>query len=75
MADSDQFDLQAARFRAEAAEATLDNVRDRCLRSAAAWEARAATSRRTETSRAQRAAATAAASALAAEPASGPAGE
>ena len=63
MAESDQFDLHAARFRAEAAEATLDNVRDRCLRAAAAWEARASSSRRTELSRAKRAAETAAKSA------------
>lgn len=59
MSDSDLFDAHATRFRAEAAEATLDNVRDRCLRAANAWEARALTSRRTEQSRAKRAAETA----------------
>lgn len=63
MAESDQFEAHAARFRAEAAEATLDNVRDRCLRAAAAWDARALSSRRTEVSRAKRAAETAAKSA------------
>lgn len=63
MAESDQFEVHAARFRAEAEQATLDNVRDRCLRAAAAWDARAVTSRRTEQSRAKRAADTAAKSA------------
>ena len=56
MPESDQFDALAARFRTEADEAPLANVRDRCLRAAAAWEARANTSRRTEASRARRAA-------------------
>jgi len=61
MAESDQFAAHAARFRAEAVEATLDNVRDRCLRAADAWDKRAHTSRQTEASRATREAATAAA--------------
>ncbi len=56
MSESDQFDAYAAQFRAEADQASLDNVRGRCLRAASAWEARAATSRRTEASRARRAA-------------------
>jgi hypothetical protein len=64
MAESEQFAAHATRFRTEAEEATLDNVRDRCLRAAAAWESRAVSARRTETSRAQREAATAAARTL-----------
>jgi hypothetical protein len=61
MAESEQFAAFAQRFRTEADEATLANVRDRCLRAADAWEKRANTSRQTEASRAQREAATAAA--------------
>lgn len=32
---------QATKAAADAADATLDNVRDRCLRAAAAWESMA----------------------------------
>jgi len=39
---------QAAQARGEAEAATLDNVRDRCLRSAAAWDSMAARLLRTE---------------------------
>lgn len=49
-------DLYAARAdeaRAEADIAVLDNVRERCLRSAEAWEAMAARARRGETMRAK----------------------
>ena len=58
MVESEQFAIHAARFRAEAEEATLENVRERCLRAAAAWEERAETSRRVSTARAEREAAT-----------------
>jgi hypothetical protein len=64
MSESEQFAAHAARFRAEAEEATLDNVRDRCLRAAAAWDLRAESSRRTTAAREQREAATAAARAM-----------
>jgi hypothetical protein len=39
---------QAARARADADVATLENVRDRCLRSASAWSKMAARVERTE---------------------------
>jgi hypothetical protein len=45
---------QAAKSAAEAAAATLGNVRDRCLRAAAAWETMAERIERTETMRAGR---------------------
>jgi hypothetical protein len=45
---------QAAKSAAEAATATLQNVRDRCLRAAAAWETMAERIERTETMRAGR---------------------
>jgi hypothetical protein len=47
---------RAAEAMADANNATLDNVRDRCLRSAAAWEAMAARAHRTDTFRARHAA-------------------
>ncbi len=46
---------QAAKSVAEAGAATLGNVRDRCLRAAAAWESMAERIERTETMRAGRA--------------------
>lgn len=58
MADSEQFTAHATRCQAEAEVATLDNVRDRALRAAAAWTAMANTSRKTEAARAAREAAT-----------------
>jgi hypothetical protein len=45
---------QATKSAAEAAAATLENVRDRCLRAAAAWETMAERIERTETMRAGR---------------------
>ena len=47
---------RAAEARADADAATLDNVRDRCLRAATAWEVMAARAQRTETMRAKQAA-------------------
>ena len=52
---------QAARAQAEADAAKLDNVRDRCLRSAHAWEGMADRIARTDAMRAEREAGTAAA--------------
>lgn len=51
MRDSDTFTAHAARCHQEAADATLDNVRDRALRAEAAWTAMADRSRKTEASR------------------------
>ena len=51
MRDSDTFSTHAARCRQEAADAVLDNVRERALRSEAAWSAMAARSLKTEASR------------------------
>ena len=51
---------RAVEARAEAESATLDNVRDRCLRAAVAWETMAARVHRTEVYRAAHAAAKAA---------------
>jgi hypothetical protein len=42
---------RAAEARADAAAATLDNVRDRCLRSEAAWSAMAARAERSDKAR------------------------
>jgi hypothetical protein len=56
---------RANEARAEAEAATLDNVRDRCLRSAAAWEAMAIRAQRMETQRSALAASKAAAALLA----------
>ena len=47
---------RAAEARASAEEATLDNVRERCLRSAAAWEGMAARAARTDQMRVRQAA-------------------
>ena len=44
---------RAAEARADAEAATLDNVRDRCLRAAAAWDAMAARAHRGDTMRAR----------------------
>jgi hypothetical protein len=66
---SSQHDFYRARAleaRADADAAALDNVRDRCLRAAAAWEAMAARAHRSDTFRAKQEAEKAAA-ALAAE--------
>jgi hypothetical protein len=53
--------LRAREARAEAEAATLENVRQRCLRSAAAWETMAARLLKTEVYRINQAAAKAAA--------------
>jgi hypothetical protein len=53
---SSQLDFYRARAleaRADAEAAVLDNVRDRCLRAAAAWEAMAARAERSDTHRAR----------------------
>jgi hypothetical protein len=47
---------RAAEARADANAATLDNVRDRCLRAASAWDAMAARAQRTEALREKQAA-------------------
>lgn len=52
---------RAHEARAEAEAATLDNVRDRCLRAAAAWDAMAARILKTEAYRVKQAAGKAAA--------------
>ncbi|HEV2865955.1 MAG: hypothetical protein ICV73_10285 [Acetobacteraceae bacterium] len=44
---------RASAARREAEAATLDNVRDRCLRAAAAWDEMAARAARTERMRAE----------------------
>ena len=49
----EQYSARADEARAEAEGTTLANVRERCLRSAAAWEAMAARARRSETMRAK----------------------
>ena len=54
MRDSDTFTAHAARCHQEAADAALDNVRDRALRAEKAWAAMAARSRLTEASRDKR---------------------
>ncbi|MBW6527096.1 hypothetical protein KZ813_09625 [Sphingomonas sp. RHCKR7] len=59
MRDSETFTANADRCREEAASATLDNVRDRCLRAEAAWIAMASRSRRSEKARDERVAAVA----------------
>lgn len=51
MRDSDAYTAHATRCRQEAADAQLDNVRDRALRAEAAWSAMAARSRKTEAAR------------------------
>ena len=47
------YQARAAEARADAEAATLDNVRDRCLRAAAAWDARAARAHRGDAMRAR----------------------
>jgi hypothetical protein len=47
------YSARAAEARAAADAATLDNVRDRCIRSALAWEDMAARASRTEAVRAK----------------------
>jgi hypothetical protein len=51
---------QAVRSHAEADSATLDNVRDRCVRAAMAWEEMAERTSRTDAMKAEREAVTAA---------------
>ena len=50
--DRDVYLLRAEQARSEADEATLDNVRDRCLRAEAAWLEMANRAERTEKMRA-----------------------
>ncbi len=57
MRDSDLYAARAAECREQAAAATLDNVRDRCLRAESAWTAMADRSARTEVARDSREAA------------------
>lgn len=52
MTDRETFLARAAEARAAADAAQLDNVRDRCLRSEAAWSEMAARAERTEKLRA-----------------------
>ena len=49
----DFYVARAAEARADAEAATLDNVRDRCLRAAAAWDAMAARAHRSDVFRAK----------------------
>lgn len=68
MKDRDIFLQRAAEARADADAALLDNVRQRCLRSAAAWNEMAARAERTEKMRATLEAAKAAANEAASLP-------
>jgi hypothetical protein len=61
----DFYTARAAEARADADASQLDNVKERCLRSAAAWEAMAARAHRSDTFRAGQEAAKAAAAAAA----------
>ena len=54
MTDRETFLARAAEARKDADSAKLDNVRDRCLRSEAAWSEMAARAERTEKMRAAR---------------------
>jgi len=54
MTDRETFLARAAEARKDAEAAKLDNVRERCLRSEAAWSEMAARAERTETMRAAR---------------------
>jgi len=54
MAAPTNFREQAERWHDEAERATLDNVRDRCLRAEAAWIAMADRHERVEAARAER---------------------
>jgi hypothetical protein len=58
--DREVYLLRAEQARTEADEATLENVRDRCLRAEAAWMEMVARADRTERMRASQAAAKAA---------------
>jgi hypothetical protein len=53
MSDADIFSARAAEARRDADGATLDNVRERCLRSAEAWEGMAARAARSVQFRAE----------------------
>lgn len=53
MSQHDFYLMRASEARAEAAAATLANVRDRCLRAEAAWSEMAARAARTERMRAR----------------------
>lgn len=53
---ADFYAARAAEARDAAESATLDNVRERCLRSAAAWEGMAARAARTDQMRLRQAA-------------------
>lgn len=68
MSDRETFLARAAEARADADAAVLDNVRQRCLRSEAAWSEMAARAERTETMRAAREAEKAAATITAEQP-------
>jgi hypothetical protein len=48
MTDRETYLARAAQARADAESATLDNVRERCLRSEAAWAEMAERAKRTE---------------------------
>ena len=65
--DRDVYRIRAEQARAEADVATLENVRDRCLRAEAAWMEMAARADRTEKMRADLVAAKAASLAESAE--------
>jgi hypothetical protein len=52
----DFYTARAAEAHADAAAASLENVRERCLRAAAAWEAMAARAHRSDNFRAKQAA-------------------
>ncbi|HEY0112877.1 MAG TPA: hypothetical protein VGB59_06955 [Allosphingosinicella sp.] len=62
----DFYRARAIEARTDAEAAVLDNVRDRCLRAAEAWEAMAARAARTETLRSRQESAKAEAAATAA---------
>ena len=55
-AQAEFYSARASEARADANSANLDNVRDRCLRAAAAWEAMAVRAHRSDTMRASQAA-------------------
>lgn len=67
MRESLLYTTRATEAREQADAATLDNVRDRCLRAEAAWTAMAQRSQRTEAARDAREAATASAANAAAD--------
>lgn len=53
MTERETFLARAEQAKAEAESATLDNVRDRCLRAASAWDQMASRAERSEKMRAQ----------------------